>query len=147
MTVLRLLDLKQNKTKSKQNRNKNNFFSNWVLFIIIWQNTPFFFFFVILAPSSLMKTHRWLYQFLRNSTPKGRHIYVYQVGTSPPPLPGCHQNEESVIGLVSTLLLYTNQLIPCKGKLWLISLLQNTGKNTLVLDRGFRLSFSLFCTS
>ena len=34
--------------------------------------------------SSLIITHRSLYQISRKSTPKGRHIYVYQVNVRPP---------------------------------------------------------------
>ena len=41
--------------------------------------------YVIWAPSSLMKTHRLLYQISRNSIPKGRHIYVYHVNVRTPP--------------------------------------------------------------
>ena len=40
---------------------------------------------VIWAPSSLMKTPRSLYQILRKSAPKGRHIYVYHVNVRTPP--------------------------------------------------------------
>ena len=35
--------------------------------------------YVIWAPSSVMKTPRSLYQILRKSAPKGRHIHVYHV--------------------------------------------------------------------
>ena len=41
--------------------------------------------YVIWAPSSLMKTPRSLYQILRKSAPKGRHIYVYYVNVRTPP--------------------------------------------------------------
>ena len=41
--------------------------------------------YVICAPSSLMKTHRSLCQISRNSTPEGRHIYLYHVNVRPPP--------------------------------------------------------------
>ena len=41
--------------------------------------------YVIWAPSSLMKTHRSLYQISRKSAPKGRHIYVYHVNVRTPP--------------------------------------------------------------
>ena len=50
------------------------FCSNWVLFYhSLLKIHPDH---VIWAPSSLMKTHRLLYQISGNSTPKGRHIYV-----------------------------------------------------------------------
>ena len=41
--------------------------------------------YVIWAASSLMKTPRSLYQILRKSAPKGRHIYVYHVNVRTPP--------------------------------------------------------------
>ena len=64
----------------RQKRTK--FCPNWVFFTIICSKTPNFW---IWAPSSLMKTHRSLYQISQKSTPKGRHIYVYQVNVSTPP--------------------------------------------------------------
>ena len=41
--------------------------------------------YVMWTPSSLMKTPRSLYQILRKSAPKGRHIYVYYVNVRTPP--------------------------------------------------------------
>ena len=41
--------------------------------------------YVIWAPSSLMKTPGLLYQILRKSAPKGRHIYVNHVNVRTPP--------------------------------------------------------------
>ena len=40
--------------------------------------------YVILTPSSQMKTHRSLYQISQNSTPKGRHMYLYYVNVRCP---------------------------------------------------------------
>ena len=61
---------------------KHPFYPNWMLFYNnLLKIYPIFEFW---APSSLMKTHRSLYQILRNSTSKGRHIYEYHVNVRPP---------------------------------------------------------------
>ena len=60
--------------------------SNWVLFTTIC--SKYIQFYIIWAPSFLMKTHRSLYQISRNSTPKGRHINVsYTMSVWGTPLP------------------------------------------------------------
>ena len=55
--------------------------------------------YVIWAPSSLMKTPRSLYQFLRKSAPKGRHIHVYHVNVrTPPPGQFAPKNNFNILG-------------------------------------------------
>ena len=63
-------------------KKSTQFCSNWVAFYHnLLKIHPIY---VILAPSSLMKTNRSLYQISWNSTPKGRHIYVYHVNVRTP---------------------------------------------------------------
>ena len=55
---------------------------NWMLF---YNNLPKIHpIYLIWAPSSLMETPWSLYQILRKSAPKGRHIYVYHVNVRTP---------------------------------------------------------------
>ena len=67
----------------KKKKKKKNYFTQIGCFLRLFaQNTPNLF--VNWVPFSVMKTPWLLYQNLRNSTPKGRYIYVYHVNVRTP---------------------------------------------------------------